>query len=146
MTSWTNAMRIYAVTTFVSALIVLVISIAIVIVSALMYPKVKSMYNTTLSIENKINQFTNMSWSDIIITIVKLLLNLVGLDGNSREGTKLQRALIDTLRPGFEQEDAERLLSRINGLQRQGVSERSIPLTRSADGLMEWLRSNNIVQ
>jgi hypothetical protein len=70
---------VYNFTTFVSALIVLVISIGILIITALMYPKVMHVFKTIEKVEKKIDELLNTSLLDIVEMIVGLIVGLFPL-------------------------------------------------------------------
>jgi hypothetical protein len=97
------AKAVYSFTTFISALVVLVICVAIIILSSLMWPKVKSIQTTVLSLQAKVDDLTSTSWVDILYGLVELIIKFI--PSLARSKTELQSALGENIRLRHARED-----------------------------------------
>jgi len=104
---------VYNFVTFVSALIVLAICIAIVVLAAIMYPKIKSMYNTIETMQQKVDELLAFSWLDIVALIIQAIIDLIP---TSLRTADVQRHLILRLRQGRERQDALSIYHKVQSL------------------------------
>jgi hypothetical protein len=101
---------VYKITTFISALVVLVICIAIVVLSSLVWPKVQSINNTVLSLQAKVNELTTTSWVDILYSLISLIVKYI--PGLQTSRTDLETQLYSKIRVRYEKEDVSDLYER----------------------------------
>lgn len=117
---------VYNFTTFVSALIVLVISIAILTISILMYPKIKHVFVTIENVEDKIDELTTMSWVDIVKGIIEVILGLVtSLAATSDTRVRVRTEVMSRLRPGHEYADAMTMYNKLVAIDPSHVRSQS---------------------
>lgn len=122
--NYTKYLRyVYTFVVFVSSLLLLVICVAIIIVGALTYKKIKSIIITVETVQAKVDKLINSSFTSIIATILGTVIELIkGLTGGIALSHEDESRLASMLLDNSDQLDPQQLLTNLLRNKQQFVT------------------------